>query len=167
MITNPPPTSSATFSNKKTKNLHFLCPGATHITFFTRIPPRPPMHILHKTFPGTFDKTSHCAKFHSSGCLISCLPKTDLCETTECSPPLGGLSRAGGLATALSSNGLQRGFTEGGAMWGAVPGVVPDVVPGDVPGGASKEVPGLVSVLVSEAIVVSKFCISLSYLSII
>ena len=30
----------------------------------------------------------HCAKFHSSGCLISWLPKTDLCETTECCPPL-------------------------------------------------------------------------------
>ena len=50
--------------------------------------PRPPMHILHKTFPGTIDKTSHYAKFHISGCLIYWLQKTDLCETTECSPSL-------------------------------------------------------------------------------
>ena len=33
--------------------------------------PRPPMHFLHKTFPGTSDKIFHCAKFHSSICLIS------------------------------------------------------------------------------------------------
>ena len=50
--------------------------------------PRPPMHFLHKTFPGTTGETSHCAKFQSSSCLISWLPKTDLCETTGCSPPL-------------------------------------------------------------------------------
>ena len=50
--------------------------------------PRPPMHFLHITFPGTNSKISHCAKFHSSSCLISGLPKYDLCETTECSPPL-------------------------------------------------------------------------------
>ena len=50
--------------------------------------PRPPMHFLHKTFPGTSDKISHCAKFHSSSWLISWLPKSDLCETTERSPPL-------------------------------------------------------------------------------
>ena len=50
--------------------------------------PRPPMHFLHKIFPGTYYKTSHCAKFHSSSCLISWLPKTELCETIECSPPL-------------------------------------------------------------------------------
>ena len=46
------------------------------------------MHFLHKTFPGTSDKISHCAKFYSSSCLISWLPKSDLCETTEGSPPL-------------------------------------------------------------------------------
>ena len=46
------------------------------------------MHFLHKTFPGTSDKISHCAKFHSSCCLISRLPKSDLYETTEDSPPL-------------------------------------------------------------------------------
>ncbi len=50
--------------------------------------PRPPMHFLHKTFPGTSDKISGCAKFHGSSCLISWLPKSDLCETTEHSPPL-------------------------------------------------------------------------------
>ena len=33
--------------------------------------PRPPMHFLHKTFPGTSNKISHCAKFHGSSCLIS------------------------------------------------------------------------------------------------
>ena len=49
---------------------------------------RPPMHFLHKTFPGVSDKISHCAKLHSSSCLIYWLPKSDLCETTECSPPL-------------------------------------------------------------------------------
>ena len=46
------------------------------------------MHFLHKTFPGASDKISHCAKFYSSSCLISWLPKSDLCETTEGSPPL-------------------------------------------------------------------------------
>ena len=50
--------------------------------------PRLPVHFLHKTFPGTTDETSHCPKFHSSSCLISWLPKTDLCETTGCSLPL-------------------------------------------------------------------------------
>ena len=50
--------------------------------------PRPHMHFLHKTFPGTTDKTYHCAKFHSSSCLFSWMPKTDLCETTGCSPHL-------------------------------------------------------------------------------
>ena len=50
--------------------------------------PRPPMHFLLKTFPGTSDETSHCAKFHSSSCLNSWLPKNDLCETKECSSPL-------------------------------------------------------------------------------
>ena len=54
--------------------------------------PRPPMHFLHKTFPGTTDETSHCAMFHSSCCLISWFPKTDLCETTGCSPPLPAIS---------------------------------------------------------------------------
>ena len=49
--------------------------------------PRPPMLFLHKTFPGTTDETSHYAKFHSSSCLTSWLPKTDWCETTWCSPP--------------------------------------------------------------------------------
>ena len=52
--------------------------------------PMLPTHFLHKTFPGTTNKTSHCAKFHNSSCLISWLTKTDLCETTECSPPLKG-----------------------------------------------------------------------------
>ena len=33
--------------------------------------PKPPMHFLHKTFPGTSDKISHSAKVHSSSCLIS------------------------------------------------------------------------------------------------
>ena len=33
--------------------------------------PRPPMHFLHKSFPGTSDKIYHCAKFHSSSCLFS------------------------------------------------------------------------------------------------
>ena len=50
--------------------------------------PRPSMHFLHKTFPGTTDETYHCAKFHSSIRLISWLPKTDLWETTGCSYPL-------------------------------------------------------------------------------
>ena len=50
--------------------------------------PKPLMYFLHKTFPGNSDKTYHCAKFHSFSCLISVLPKTDLCETTECSPSL-------------------------------------------------------------------------------
>ena len=50
--------------------------------------PRPPVHFLHKTFPATSDKISHCAKFHSSSCLISWLQKSDLCELTEQSPPL-------------------------------------------------------------------------------
>ena len=50
--------------------------------------PRPPMHFLHITFPGTIIKISHCTKFHSSSCLISWLPKSDLCETTEGIPPL-------------------------------------------------------------------------------
>ena len=49
---------------------------------------RPSMHFLHKTFPGTSNKISHCAKFYCSICLICRLPKSDLCETTECSPPL-------------------------------------------------------------------------------
>ena len=31
---------------------------------------RPPLHFLHKTFPGTNGKISHCAKFHSYSCLI-------------------------------------------------------------------------------------------------
>ena len=52
--------------------------------------PRPPMYFLHKSFPGTTDDTSHCGKFHGSICLISWLPKTDLCETTGCNPPLAG-----------------------------------------------------------------------------
>ena len=46
------------------------------------------MHFLHKTFPGTSDKIIHCAKFHSSSCLISWLSKSDSCETPEWSPPL-------------------------------------------------------------------------------
>ena len=50
--------------------------------------PRPPLHFLHKSFPGTSDKISHCAKFHSSSCLISWLPKSNLYETTEPRPPL-------------------------------------------------------------------------------
>ena len=50
--------------------------------------PRPSMHFLHKTFPCTTDETSHGAKFHSSSCLISWLPETDLCKTTWCSPRL-------------------------------------------------------------------------------
>ena len=50
--------------------------------------PTPSMHFLHKTFPGASDKISHCAKFHGSSCLISRLPKSGLCETTERSPPL-------------------------------------------------------------------------------
>ena len=50
--------------------------------------PRPSMHFLHKTFPGTSDKIFQCAKFHNSSCLISWLPKSDLSETTERSPPL-------------------------------------------------------------------------------
>ena len=33
--------------------------------------PRPPMHFLYETFPGTSDETSHCAKFHSYTCPIS------------------------------------------------------------------------------------------------
>ena len=49
--------------------------------------PRPHMHFLHITFPGTIDKISHRTKFHSSSCLISWLAKLDLCETTERSPP--------------------------------------------------------------------------------
>ena len=50
-------------------------------------------HSSSNLAPGTIDKTSHCAKFHISSCLISWLPKTDLCETTECSPPLQTLPR--------------------------------------------------------------------------
>ena len=46
------------------------------------------MHFLYKTFPGTSEKTSHCAKLHIYSCLIYWLPKTGLCEITECSPPL-------------------------------------------------------------------------------
>ena len=42
--------------------------------------PRPPMHFLHKTFPGTIDKISHCAKFHISSCLVSWLPKIRFCS---------------------------------------------------------------------------------------
>ena len=38
------------------------------------------MHFLHKTFPGTIDKISQCAKFHSSSCLISWLPKIRSCS---------------------------------------------------------------------------------------
>ena len=45
---------------------------------------RPPMHFIYNTFPGTSDKISHSAKFHSSSCLISWPPKSGLCETTEC-----------------------------------------------------------------------------------
>ena len=37
-----------------------------HISARLILAPRPPMHFLHKTFPGTIDKISHCAKFHSS-----------------------------------------------------------------------------------------------------
>ena len=61
--------------------------------------PRPSMHFLHKTFPGISDKISHCSKFHGSSCLISWLPKFDLCETTECSPPLLGMSHPGGCSS--------------------------------------------------------------------
>ena len=50
--------------------------------------PRHPMNFFHKTFPGTTNETSDNAKFHSSCCLISWLPKTELCEITGCSPPL-------------------------------------------------------------------------------
>ena len=42
--------------------------------------PRPPMHFLHKTFPGTIDKTSHSGKFHSSSCLVSWLIKIRSCS---------------------------------------------------------------------------------------
>ena len=40
---------------------------------------RPPMHLFHKTFQGTSDKISHCAKLHSSSCLISWLPNIRSC----------------------------------------------------------------------------------------
>ena len=33
------------------------------------------MHFLHKTFPGTSNNISRCARFHSSSCLISWMPK--------------------------------------------------------------------------------------------
>ena len=46
-----------------------------HISDQLILAPRPPMHFLHKTFPGTIDKISHCAKLHSSSCLVSWLPK--------------------------------------------------------------------------------------------
>ena len=36
----------------------------------------PTMHFLHKTFPGTSNKIFHRAKFHSSSCLVTWLPKT-------------------------------------------------------------------------------------------
>ena len=41
------------------------------------------MHFLHKSFPGTSDKISRCAKFHSSSCLISSLPSGLLVLLTE------------------------------------------------------------------------------------
>ena len=36
------------------------------------------MHFLHKTFRGTIDRISHCAKFHSSSCLIPDCQKSGL-----------------------------------------------------------------------------------------
>ena len=45
------------------------------ILHFSILAPRPLMQFLHKTFPGTIKKNSHCAKFHSSPCVVSCLPK--------------------------------------------------------------------------------------------
>ena len=47
-----------------------------HISARLILAPRPPIHFLHKTFPGTSDKISRYAKFHSSSCLISWLPKS-------------------------------------------------------------------------------------------
>ena len=44
-----------------------------HISARLILAPSPPMHFLHKTFPGTIDKIYHCAKFHSSSCLVSWL----------------------------------------------------------------------------------------------
>ena len=51
-----------------------------HISARLILAPGPPMHFLYKTFPGTIDKISHCAKFHSSSCLVSWLPKIRSCS---------------------------------------------------------------------------------------
>ena len=56
------------------------------------------MHFLHKTFPGTIDKISHCAKFHNFSCLVSWLPKARSYslanwETTFFSPHLALLNK--------------------------------------------------------------------------
>ena len=51
-----------------------------HISSRLILAPRPPMHFLYKTSPGTIDKISHCAKFHSSSCLVSWLPKIRSCS---------------------------------------------------------------------------------------
>ena len=74
------------------KNTHKIWEGEGdlqwfHISARLILAPRPPMHFLHKTFPGTIDKISHCAKFHTSSYLVSWLPKIksfsfSYCEST-------------------------------------------------------------------------------------
>ena len=51
-----------------------------HISAQLILASRPIMHFLYKTFPGTIDKIFYCAKFHSSSCLVSWLPKIRYCS---------------------------------------------------------------------------------------
>ena len=46
-----------------------------HISVQLILAPRHSIHFLHNIFPGTSDKISCCAKFHSSSCLSSWFPK--------------------------------------------------------------------------------------------
>ena len=78
------------------RSLYVYCKGEGdlqwfHISARVILEPRPPLHFLHKTFPGNIDKISHCAKFHCSSCFVSwdstiCLAKTGLFHHCWASP---------------------------------------------------------------------------------
>ena len=57
---------------KRVYILNFLHPS---LSAWLILAPMPHMHFLHKTFHGTSNNISCCAKFHSSSFLISWLPK--------------------------------------------------------------------------------------------